>query len=41
MKAIAYHNHWQKNKPILHGAYIGTLGLVECKKYVLYVIRKR
>ncbi len=24
----------------LHGAYIGTLGLMECKKYVLYVIRK-
>ncbi len=24
-----------------HGAYIGTLGLMECKKYVLYVIRKR
>ncbi len=25
----------------VHGAYIGTLGLMECKKYVLYVIRKR
>ncbi len=24
-----------------HGAYIGTLVLIECKKYVLYVIRKR
>ncbi len=24
-----------------HGAYIGSLGLMECKKYVLYVIRKR
>ncbi len=24
-----------------HGAYIGTLGFMECKKYVLYVIRKR
>ncbi len=23
-----------------HGAYIGTLGLMECKKYVLDVIRK-
>ncbi len=28
------------NEP-LHGAFIGTLGLMECKKYVLYVIRKR
>ncbi len=26
---------------VMHGAYIGTLGLMECKKYVLYVIRKR
>ncbi len=25
----------------IHGAYIGTLGLMECQKYVLYVIRKR
>ncbi len=25
----------------VHGAYIGTLGLMECKKYVRYVIRKR
>ncbi len=24
-----------------HCAYIGTLGLMECQKYVLYVIRKR
>ncbi len=24
-----------------HGAYVGTLGLMERKKYVLYVIRKR
>ncbi len=27
--------------PMFHGAYIGTLRLLECKKYVLYVIRKR
>ncbi len=25
----------------VHGADIGTLGLMECKQYVLYVIRKR
>ncbi len=24
-----------------HGAYIGILGLMECKMFVLYVIRKR
>ncbi len=26
---------------LMHGAYIGTLVLMECQKYVLYVIRKR
>ncbi len=24
-----------------HGACLGTLGLMECQKYVLYVVRKR
>ncbi len=24
-----------------HGACVGTLGLMECQKYVLYVVRKR
>ncbi len=28
-------------RPTIHGAYISTLGLMECKKYMLYVIRKR
>ncbi len=32
---------YDKTKQTPHGAYIGTLGLMECKKYVLYVIRKR
>ncbi len=25
---------------IQHGAYVGPLGLMECQKYVLYVVRK-
>ncbi len=36
-----YHKLLDYSIIVLQGAYIGTLGLMECKKHVLYVIRKR
>ncbi len=39
--SIVYANGACRASDMVHGAYIGTLGLMECKKYVLYVIRKR
>ncbi len=32
---------WGQSLSTTHGSYIGTLGLMEWQKYVLYVIRKR
>ncbi len=38
---VACEQKGEEMKAAVHGAYIGILGLMECKKYVLYAIRKR